>query len=506
MKGRAALAGALVLVLLAACGGEMPVEETAPAPSVSPVQTLTLTLPCYAGASLHPITGESRTNLDLAGLMYESLFVLDEAFEVRGELARSWTVSGDGLLWSIRLEERWFSDGSPLTAEDVVYSLDLARGSTLYSARLADVTVVEAAEGEVRIRLRTPNAALPALLDIPVVRRGEEGDGPPGGTGRYVYEQGEEGPRLKRRAGSAQSLPEVIALAQVQNAEELIYAFDTKEITLLGTDLTGSHALGFSGEYEAWDYSTTSMVYLGFQTKSGACADPVLRRAVALALDRESVVSALYAQHARASALPVHPDSGLYDPDIAQSLAYAPQEGESLLAQGGYTWWEGALYRRGKPIRLTLLVNTGNPFRLSVAEYLARELGKLGITVQVERLAWKDYTARLSRGEFDLYLAESQLTADFDLTGLVGSRGALNHGRWSDGETDRLLQQLREAQGAQRPAAASALYERLAQQVPIAPVCFRSHTVLTQWGQVTGLTPTRGSLFAGDDWQVGAAP
>ena len=48
----------------------------------------------------------------------------------------------------------------------------------------------------------------------------------------------------------------------------------------------------------------------------------------------------------------------------------------------------------------------------------------------------------------------------------------------------------------------AALYETLAREAPIVPICFKNQSVLTQWGQVTGLSPTRADPFAGDQWRI----
>ena len=54
-----------------------------------------------------------------------------------------------------------------------------------------------------------------------------------------------------------------------------------------------------------------------------------------------------------------------------------------------------------------------------------------------------------------------------------------------------------------RTAAARALFEYLNQQAPIAPVCFKNGSVLTQWGRLSGLSPVRGNVFAGlENWTI----
>lgn len=491
-------------VILTACGGEQPVETTAPPEEQVEADAVPFSLPYYENASLHPITGKSQTNLTLAPLVYEGLFEVDNSFQANAVLAKSWEEDETGLVWTIRIKETVFSDGSPLTGADVAASLELARTSELYAARLSDVQSVTAEGNTVTITLSHPRGDLPILLDIPIVR--ERGEGlPPLGTGRYAYQMSDEGLRLKGTDRLTEGAPEEIPLTLVQGADDLIYAFDTKDISLVTADLTGTDALGFSGGYEVWDHPTTTMLYLGFRTDSGACQNVSLRQAISCALDRETIVNALYARHARAAVLPVSPVSEYYDQTVADSVEYTKQHAEELLAEAEYRLQDGKLYQGYRAVSLRLIVSADNSFRVSAAEYIAQELGKLGLTVTVEKLPWQDYVDRLTRGEFDLYLAETMLTADFDLSAILGSAGPINYSRWGSVEGDALLEVFRSASGMARKSAATELYRYLQEQSPIAPICFKEQTVLTQWGQVTGLTPTRANAFAGWEWQVGGS-
>ncbi|MEM5780765.1 MAG: peptide ABC transporter substrate-binding protein, partial [Lawsonibacter sp.] len=100
-------------------------------------------------------------------------------------------------------------------------------------------------------------------------------------------------------------------------------------------------------------------------------------------------------------------------------------------------------------------------------------------------------------------LGEVLLTADFDLSSLLGSGGALNFGRWQDGQGDSLLASLHTAGGTDRETAAAALFTYLNDQVPIAPICFKNGSVLTQWGRLSGLAPLQGNVFYRlEDWRM----
>ena len=500
---RQLLAGLLAaaLVLLAGCTQEeevpQPTASAAPAPTQTPAAAVQFALPCYPKDSFHPISGANRTNRTLAGLVYEGLYELDQSFTPQGVLAVSSTTSADGLTWTFTLRQGvTFSDGSALTADDVAAALNLARQSALYAARLAGIASVTAGEGTVVIRLSAANGALPALLDVPICK----GEGVrPLGTGPYAFSGEGESLSLVARTDwwRGESLPvQTIPLRAIQETDELIYAFDTKEIALVSTDLTGANALGYSGSYETVDYDTTSLLYVGFNARTGLCRDAALRRALSYGMDRSTVASALLSSHAVASALPFHPASDLWDSELAASLAYAPQTMLELLTEAGWSRSGDTLYRGRQSLALTLVVNQDNTYKTAVADYLAASLRQSGIQITVEKLSWEAYTAALAGGDFDLYLGETRLTADFDLSALIASGGALNYGGYANTETASLLSAFRAASGDARVTAARALAQNLAQQMPFTPLCFKCWSVLCQWGQVSGVQPTQSNVFS----------
>ena len=155
----------------------------------------------------------------------------------------------------------------------------------------------------------------------------------------------------------------------------------------------------------------------------------------------------------------------------------------------------------GRPI--TLVVNIENTAKSAAANHVAQQLESAGLVVTVERLPWAEYLETVAAGDFDLYMGEVYLTPDFDLTPLIGLGGGLNFGGWTSSVAGGLLSAFRSAQADSRAAAASALCRHLCQQVPIAPICFRSGTMLAQYGRVENAAPVYGNLFAGlENWEI----
>ena len=504
MKRQIAAFTFVLLLFLTACGGgEAPAssgssssadisqEETPPAAPTP------FTLAVYPEFSFHPALAASRANLTLAPLLYEPLFQVDGFFQAQPVLCRSYTVSEDKLVWTFTLRGGiTFSDGTPLTGETAAAALELARGpGSRYAKRLAGVAGIAGEGGSVTITLRRPSGSLPLLLDIPLAL----GDGErPAGTGPYVLAGEGEGLSLTAREDwwqrGEKTLPiSAIPLHKVSRSDELIYAFDAGDVSLVDVDLMATNAMGYGGNYQTWDYSTTDFLYLGLNTRNGVCRDPQVRRLLAMAVDRNAIASTVYAGHAMAAALPVHPSSGLYSQTAAAAFpAYNPEE---LAAQV-----EG---QRLSGRTLTFLVNSENVAKASAAQRITYQLEAAGAAVELRQMPFEDYAAALVRGEFDLYLGETALTADFDLTALLASGGALNYSGWQDGETDGLLRALGAAAPEARPAAAEALFARLSDQVPIVPIAFKNGSVLTQWGKLSRLSPVRGNVFYGlENWIV----
>lgn len=513
MKKRVLALALAVLLATAGCApsGAEPPSTPTPTPAATPFPTATplpaaervFALACYPEDSLHPITGSNRTNLLLAPLVYQGLFALDESFVPHKQLCADYAVSEDGLTWTFTLTEAVFSDGSPLTAAEAASSLKLAAKSTLYGARFANVSRIIADREVLVLALSSPNGNLPALLDVPIVKDAEEGL-PPYGTGAYAFAADDGGGWSLERTGlsAGGSLPTRIPLHSIRQTDELIQSFDAGRVSLVASDPAGTGALGFSGSFEVWDYPTATMLYIGFNTAKGPCADEKVRQALLYGFDRSTVAASLLSRHAEAAVLPVPPASPLYDAALAASLGYSHQTMADLLDGAGWTLADGVRVNKKETLSLVFLVNMENSAKLSIAEFLAQGLERSGISVTLKKLSWEDYTAALAKGNFDLYLAETRLTADFDLSPLAASGGALNYGRCKDEETDALLERFRSAGELDRPAAASDLYVRLSTTVPFVPLCFKNGTVLTSWGSLSGLSPTQqNAFFRFDQWR-----
>ncbi len=442
-------------------------------------------LPYMPGRSLDPVDCADGMQQVAASLLYEGLFRLDGTFEPQPCLCISYTHDESASRYTFNLRPGvQFSDGSPLTGRDVKTSLDRARTSGRYGSRLSGISSISAGGDSVTISLNSPNAALPALLDVPIVKAGGQDGAVPAGTGPYFYTEEETGAYLIANQswwrGESQPL-ERIALVEAADSGAMLYRFSSHEVQLITADLTGVTAVSTTGSVGCVDAETTVLQYVGCNTARAPLDSPALRRALSAGINRANVVGAYLSGHGRAAAFPVSPVSPLYPAGLEES--YSVDHAASAAAVSGYA----------AETPLTLLVNQENGFKKAIAQYLAESWTAGGIPVEVRVLPWEEYAAALAAGDFDLYYGEVRLSADWDLGSLLEPGGALNYGRWSNPDTSRLLAEF--AGAPDRGAAMGALCAHLKDQAPILPVCFKSASVLTQAGVVEGLAPTAAEPF-----------
>ena len=188
-----------------------------------------------------------------------------------------------------------------------------------------------------------------------------------------------------------------------------------------------------------------------------------------------------------------HPELTVYI-EVREDAAYV--HGPSVPGAGGLPVGCGGT-------AVTLLVNQENSFKTAAAQEIADSLRRAGLSVTVEAVPWETYLQRLQDGSFDLYYGECRLTADWDILELVGTTGSLNYGGFSDEKTDSLLAVCRTTDDTQRSAALASLWEDLLAKTPIAPLCFKSDSVVTTTGLVDGLVATETDpFFSLTQWTV----
>ena len=455
-------------------------------PSITPEQTeQKLTLGYDPDSEVNPYRATDLNNRLLCSLLYQSLFTVDRDYTVSPLLCKNYTVSKDMQTYIFYLEEATFSDGSVLTALDVVTSLLVAMESPVYSGRLTNVRDISVTdEGAVRIDLKTPYENFPILLDIPIVKSSDATRDWPLGTGPYYKDDALIGIRLVRRGDwwcdyYVAATASVIGLLEVDSKTTIRDDFEAGTVGILCADPGSDSHVDVRCDYELWGCENGIFLYLACSEKSKTFSDPAVRAVLTYAIDRDLLVSNFYGDFARSATLPASPDSPYYDQRLAQQYGYNAEKCRDMLLKASPL-----------DMDITLLVNKADSRRVRVARKVAQMLEDVGFTVKLSILSGTSYNTALSKGNYDLHLGQTKLSANMDLSAFFNPKGALNFGGMSDAATFALCQEALANAGNYYT-----LYQKVLADAMLCPILFRSYAVYTQRGLFTELAPTRDNIF-----------
>jgi peptide/nickel transport system substrate-binding protein len=123
--------------------------------------------------SLNPLYATTSSEKTLSRLLFSSLFTIDTSGHINNDLARSIEVDDSGKIWLVTLKDsiQW-SDGQPITADDVVYTFQTiqnSRSKTNFSSNFNKVTIEKTAENAFKFILPTPYAYFQTTLTFPII-------------------------------------------------------------------------------------------------------------------------------------------------------------------------------------------------------------------------------------------------------------------------------------------------------------------------------------------------
>ncbi len=491
------LIAALCLAVFSGCGdpldGYVPTGDgltydedyTGPEVTKPEASDQVLSMVYYPDRGMNPYLCTDFTNRALFGLLYQSLFVTDRNYNVEPMLCKSFSMSEDMKTYAFYLDDATFSDGTPVTPQDVEASLLAAMESDQYSGRFLHVQSLGVAEdGSLVIYLKNKCNNLPLLLDIPIVKASQVAENAPLGSGPYIFDNLGENACLRRRSNwwcktDLAVTAQTITLIEAQSPTQIRDEFEFHDLSLVCADPGSDRYADYRCDYELWDCENGIFLYLATNEMSPVFSVPEVRQALTYAIDRDMLVEDYYRGFARSASLPASPLSPNYAQTLADQYSFDSVRFAQAINDAGL-----------KDTTVKLLVNREDSLRLRVARGIGRMLADCGLTVVMSELAGSNYRYALQTWEFDLYLGQTKLSPNMDLTPFFSGSGALTYGGVNDVAANTLCQQALENQGNYYT-----LYQTVMDNGLLCPVLFRSYAVYATRGLLTGLTPARDNVF-----------
>lgn len=375
------------------------------------------------------------------------------------QLAERWELSEDGLELTFFLREATWSDGEPITAEDVRWTWQaqideqVAWRNANKKDEIESVEVVDPRTVRFRFATSYPDQLEDANLGA-ILPKHAWGDVPfsewrsAGGrfadtiisSGPFVVEEWRPNQELVLRRNERYYREELPRL------ERLVFRVIPEKSAQISQLLGGSidytlvvppdqiERIESHPETEIDGFWGRQFDYLCWNTRHQPLDDPEIRRALTQAVDRQTIVDSIYRGYARVGVTGILSSTWAFD-DSLEPWPYAPREAERALAAAGLVDDE-----RGR-LRLELLAQNGNRVHLDAATLIQAQLARVGVELVLRPVEFQTWVEKVKAGEFEVAIGGWGIPTSLDMTFAFHTKeiGKFNLGAYSSPELDRVL-------------------------------------------------------------------
>ena len=365
--------------------------------------------------NLNPQGSNTDANMMVFYLTHERLVNIDpDTGKVIPALATEWTVSEDGCVYEFTIADNaTFTDGTPCTAEDVKYTYDKAKESSFAAQKVADVISTEVLDStHIRVTLKKANQDWLTLMahgGMSIMSKAacekDPTNGPRLGSGMFSLEEWVPGSHCSfvrydgYRDGAAPTRRIVMKL--YKEASTRLIALQTGEIDVcIDPSTTDLERIKADSKLELIQTPNVVMLYMPMQMEKKGLDNVHVRKALAYAMDKESIVYAAYDglatvhnNYINRGQFGLNPDIHVYEFDLAKA--------KEELALSGY-----------KPGELTFHIMVDKEFKKTAALIFQNACAQIGINIILEEMETAALKGKLNDAALDYELALYQFTDD----------------------------------------------------------------------------------------------
>lgn len=366
-------------------------------------------------AGFDPIRGWGDGSHGHEPLIQSTLVATDENLAFQNDLATSYSVSADGLTWEFKIRnDVKFTDGEPLTARDVAFTLNTIKNTAASEVDLSFMEEVSAPDDETAVfSLKKPfNALLYLVANIGIVPQhayGPDYGSNPIGSGRYKLEQWDKGQQAVLVAnpdyyGTAPTIERVVVLFMAEDAALAAVQSGKVDVAYTSAVLSGASAPGYTLEhYASVDSRGISLPMAapgGSKTGADGTVYPVgnavtcdlsIRRAINYGLDRQKLVDDILngygtVAYSVGDGMPWSSEDMRCKTDV--------EHAKGILAAGGWVAGsDGVLEKDGVRAEFDLFYPANDKVRQSLANEFSNQMRELGIAVNLRGTDWDEIFA-----------------------------------------------------------------------------------------------------------------
>ena len=362
--------------------------------------------------NLDPIKYTGTYESNVMRSIYNTMVIwTDDQQRIVPSIATSWEISDDMLEYTFEIRQGVkFHDGTDLTVDDVVFSLDRSANHSAMGRLPGIAEVVKVDDTHMKLVLAAPNAALMARLTdmgnaivskAAVEALGDDFNTAPIGTGPFKVSSfaQDDNVTLSKNADYWLVEPKLdeVVFKFIPDSSMLVNALFSGDVDMV-TDVPGADIdkVKSNADFNLQQMPAMNVYFAAMDLHEGPTTDLRVRQAISYALDIDATVKNIFKFGGGEKAvLPLPKLSWGYDESLeSQAIdSYDPEKAKALLAEAGYA--DG--------FDLTI-VTPNKPYREKWAQIMQAQLGEVGINVTIDKLEWGAYSAKVSAGEAQIYL------------------------------------------------------------------------------------------------------
>lgn len=391
-----------------------------------------------------------------SGVM-ESLFRLDDSMNVQKNLVDDYSVSDDGLVWTIVLRDGvLFQSGNIMDAAAVKASLERTCSIQSRAEKELNIASIEADGNTLTITTREPNPVLPNCLCDPYsgivdVKSLDTDGNATVGTGPFKLVEYVENERLELDAfddyWAGKPASKHVTIRSTSDLDASTLALQKGELdACYGLPYDARDLFDGTSGFKISQAATSRVYKVYFNLEHEFTGDPNFRKAVCMAIDRVNYASVLV-NGAGTPTKSTFPAATAFSDEA--SLTNVPDfdmdGAKALLEQSGYTDsdGDGFLDKDGKKVSLQIITygRTGLP---QTSQALQSALRQLGMDVSFEQLDSTEDRGHAGTFDLSVYAEVTMPTGDSYsyMMNSYSTGGTNNFGRYSNTEVDNLLAEL----------------------------------------------------------------
>ena len=338
-------------------------------------------------------------------LIQSTLTVTNPDLTIGYDLATDYSVSEDGLIWTVTIrDDVSFTDGEPLTADDVAFTYNTVKDASSVS----DFTMLDYAEAAddrtVVFHMNRPFSIWPYTMAVTGIVPEHAYDSAaygasPIGSGRYILKQWDRGQQVILEAnpdyyGGEPLMKKVTILFMEEDAAFLAAQAGQVDLAYTSATYSDQQIEGYAlASYATVDNRGFNLPAVPEQTDAQGrtvgndlTADVRVRRAINMGIDRQEMIDHVLNGYG-SPAYSVCDQMPWYSE--ASEVEYDPEGAAALLDEAGWkNGDDGVREKDGVKAELNLLYSAGDSVRQALAADFADQLGKLGISCTLEGVGW----------------------------------------------------------------------------------------------------------------------